>query len=390
MFPIGKFTLSILGLRFFGAMGFFWGMFIGHLLVDRTILRKIIKQYISTIDDNIRIMLPYSFYKYYTRIENNIFGILIGSILGALTFGFPGFIVFFLLGHIMFDMPDNIYVGRFRSVFETFWNKHWGKIFGVLIGLSLKNNLIVVIGVILGFIVDSYRLNGKTPKINLNFITHFWSRVNLLKLYLHSAQAREFALIQAMSGLSAKIAKADGKVSENEIHIFKKMFELDYNENSKIADIFNRAKSTTSGYEKFAKQLSLIAKDNLELKENIIENLFKIASADGYPTHEQLNILKNTAYIIDLPNGNYEIIEEEYTPRPTTSSSPLQTYYDILGVSPTAGDTEIKARWKVLIMQYHPDHAAALGAQKEEIEMLTTRMAEINDAYQRIMKSRKI
>ena len=117
MFPIGKFTLSILGLRFFGAMGFFWGMFIGHLLVDRTILRKIIKQYISTIDDNIRIMLPYSFYKYYTRIENNIFGILIGSILGALTFGFPGFIVFFFFGHIMFDMPDNIYVGRFRSVF---------------------------------------------------------------------------------------------------------------------------------------------------------------------------------------------------------------------------------------------------------------------------------
>ena len=39
------------------------------------------------------------------------------------------------------------------------------------------------------------------------------------------------------------------------------MFELDYNENSKIADIFNRAKSTTSGYEKFAKQLSLIAKE---------------------------------------------------------------------------------------------------------------------------------
>ena len=50
MFPIGKFTLSILGLRLFGAEGFLWGMFFGHMFIDRTILRKLIKQALSTLD----------------------------------------------------------------------------------------------------------------------------------------------------------------------------------------------------------------------------------------------------------------------------------------------------------------------------------------------------
>ncbi len=390
MFPIGKFTLSIIGLRLFGGYGFLWGMFLGHMLIDRTILRKIIKQYISTIDDNIRIMLPYKYYRYYSRIENSIFGILYGSILGAVTFGFPGFIVFFLLGHLFFDLPDNQHFSRFRSFFETFWNEHWGKILGVLIGLSLHSNWIIVIGVILGFVLDYYRFNGLEAPQKLSILKQFWLKLNLLKLYLHSKEARKFALIQAMTGLSAKVAKADGQVTENEIRTFKKLFELENDSDSKVKDIFNYNKSSTVGYEKYAKQLRLIVQDNLELKENIIENLFKIASADGSPCPEQLDILRKTAKIIELPEGNFELIENNYTIKANTSTSPLQNYYEILGVSATAGDSEIKARWKELILQYHPDHAAAQGASAEEIEIFTAKMAEINDAYQKIKKSRKI
>ncbi len=389
MFPIGKFTLSILGLRLFGAEGFLWGMFFGHMFIDRTILRKLIKQALSTLDDNIRIMLPYRFYKYYNRIEDNIFGILYGGLLGAVTFGFGGFIVLFLLGHLMFDMPQQPLAARFRSLFETFWNSNWCKILGAIIGFSFESNLLIVIGVALGFVADSYRLDGVLKNINLRFLNRFWSRMNLLKLYLHSSEARKFALIQAMAGLSAKIAKADGQVSENEIRAFKKMFELTYEQNSKIADIFNRAKNSAGGYEKYAKQLALISKDNLELKENIIDNLFKIASSDGFPSHEQLDILKTTSEIIELPYGNFDLIHDRYQPRPS-SSSPLQNYYDILGLSISAGNDEIKAKWKELILIWHPDHAVAQGASKEEIERCTMKMAEINDAYQHIIRSRKI
>ena len=390
MFPIGKLTLAVLGLRFFGAAGFLWGMFFGHLLIDRTIIRKLIKQYISSVDDNIRILLPYRFYKYYNRLENNIFGIIWGSVLGALTFGLPGFLILFLLGHFIFDLPDNRPALRFKSLFETFWNLNWCKILGAIIGFSFHSNLLIFIGVIIGFFADSLRLGGFAKKFNLDFLYRFWSRINLLKLYLHSSEARSFTFIQAMAGLSAKIAKADGVVSENEIRVFKKMFELSYEQNSKIATVFNRAKSSSDGYERYAKQLRLIAGDNLELKENIIDNLFKIASADGIIAKEQLDILKNTAYIIELPDGNFELISDNYKPRPSSSASTLQHYYDILGISPAAGNNEIKARWKELIITWHPDHAQSQGASAEEIEQCTIKMAEINNAYQYIMKTRKI
>lgn len=389
MFPIGKLTLAVLGLRFFGADGFLWGMFFGHMLVDRTLIRKKIKQYISTIDDYIRLYLPYKYYKYYNRLENNVFGIIWGALIGWLTFGFHGFIVFFIVGHFVFDMPDNRWSMLFKSSFETFWNQNWCKILGAVIGFSLRSNLLVFIGVIIGFFADSIRFGNTKRKLNFKFFNRFWSDLNLLKFYLHSSDARNFAFIQAMAGLSAKISKADGVVSENEIRVFKKMFELTYEENSKIADIFNNAKKSADGYQKYAWQLELIARDNLNLKENIIDNLFKIASADGVIHPEQLDILKNVAGIIMLSEGNFEVIHERYKPRPS-SFSPLQQYYDILEISPNAGSNEIKARWKELIIAWHPDNIQASGGSAEEIEKYTAKMAEINDAYQHIMKSRKI
>ena len=113
-------------------------------------------------------------------------------------------------------------------------------------------------------------------------------------------------------------------------------------------------------------------------------------SADGIIAKEQLDILKNTAYIIELPDGNFELIGDNYKPRPSSSASTLQHYYDILGISPAAGNNEIKARWKELIITWHPDHAQSQGASAEEIEQCTIKMAEINNAYQYIMKTRKI
>lgn len=389
MFPIGKLTLAVLGLRFFGAAGFFWGMFIGHMFIDRTVIRKLIKQYISSIDDNIRLFLPYRYYKYYNRLENNMFGVIWGSVIGSLTFGFQGFIIFFIIGHFVFDMPDNRWSLLFKSHFETFWNQNWCKILGAIIGFTLHSNLLVFIGVVIGFFADSMRFGNLKRKFNLKFLNKFWSDMNLIKFYLHSSDARHFSLVQAMAGLAAKISKADGVVSENEIRIFKKMFELTYEENSKIANIFNNAKKTADGYERYARQLKLIARDNLDLKENIIDNLFKIAAADGNIHNEQLGILKNVAYIIELSDGNFDVIHDRYKPRPA-SSSPLQDYYDVLGISPTAGNDEIKARWKELIIVWHPDNAQAHGGSPAEIEKYTAKMAEINNAYQHIMKSRKL
>ena len=98
MKPFGKLTLAILGLKFFGAVGFFFGMLLGHIFIDRTIVSKYIASRLSELDDNIRLMLPYRYYRYYNRLDDNLFGKLWGVLLGSVTFGWEGFIVLFLVG----------------------------------------------------------------------------------------------------------------------------------------------------------------------------------------------------------------------------------------------------------------------------------------------------
>lgn len=388
MAPLGKFTLAVIGLRFFGALGFFWGLFLGHLFIDRSVANKWIASKLSDLDDNIRLLIPYAFYKYYNRLDSGVFGKIWGATLGSITFGLHGMIVLFFCGHTLFDSHKNHHIKETKKEFEYFWNRHLAKIFGFILGFTLKSQIIMFAGIILGFFVDLYRLEGTwRNKLRINWILNFWSRINPLKLALHSPEARKVSLIQSMAGLSAKVAKADGQVSENEIRTFKKIFDITKEDNDKIARIFNQAKQTSDNFEPYAFQLRLLAKDNINLQESIIENLFKIAVADGRFGEAELTIIRSVAQIIELPDGNFEAIRQNFEAR--TQASSFNDYYGILGVFCNASNCEIKRRWKELINKYHPDRAQANGASQDTIEAYTMKLAEINNAYQNIMKSRK-
>lgn len=385
MSPLGKLTLAILGLRFFGASGFFVGMFLGHIFIDRTVVIKYISRKLNDLDDNIRIMLPYKYYHYYNLIEGSIFGKIWGAILGGVLFGLNGLIFMFILGHFIFD-SHNQYAIKVKKTFNELWIENWAKILGGIIGFVFQSRILLFVGIIIGYFVDSYRLEGR---FSLNRISKFWRKLNPLKTALHSREARQTSLVQSMAGLAAKIAKADGIVSENEIRTFKKIFEISNEENNKVSKIFNEAKNSVDGYQRYAQQLKSISKDNLELKESIIENLFKIAFVDGQPDTDEMYILEDIVNIIQLPIGNYEVIKNCFIKK-TASSSNQQDFYDVLGIFYNASDCEIKKRWKELINEYHPDRAMSNGASEKEVEECNLKMAEINNAYQSIMKNRKV
>lgn len=385
MSPLGKLTLAIIGLRFFGASGFFVGMFLGHIFIDRTVVIKYISRKLNDLDDNIRIMLPYKYYHYYNLIEGSIFGKIWGIILGGVLFGLNGLFFMFILGHFIFD-SHNQYAIKVKRTFNELWIENWAKILGGIIGFVFQSRILLFVGIIIGYFIDSYRLEGR---FSLNRLSKFWRKLNPLKTALHSREARQTSLVQSMAGLAAKIAKADGVVSENEIRAFKKIFEISNEENNKVSKIFNEAKNSVDGYQRYALQLKTISKDNLELKESIIENLFKIAFVDGQPDADEMYVLEDIVNIIQLPIGNYEVIKNCFIKK-TASSSNQQDFYDVLGVFYNASDCEIKKRWKELINEYHPDRAMSNGANAKEIEECNLKMAEINNAYQSIMKNRKV
>lgn len=385
MSPFGKFTLALIGLRLFGAEGFFAGMFLGHMLIDRTHLIVSLERRLSIIDDNIRILLPYKYYRFYNRLDGHFWGKIWGMLLGGILWGFDGLIILFIAGHFIFDTPDSHHAKRWRKKFDHFWDNHWGKIAGAVIGFICQSRIILFCGVVIGFFADYYRMENATL-IPIETIRRFWKGINPLKLWRHSKEARHVSFILSMAGLAAKVAKADGQVSENEVRTFKKLFVVKEEETSKVAKLFNEAKKSAKGYEKYAQQLAGISADNIELQENIIDNLFKIAAADGNITAEEYDIISKIAQIIGLPNGNFEVIKGIYTPK--AQNSIIQDYYDELGLLYSATDTEIKARWKELIIRYHPDRQQAKGASAAEIAAATAKMAKINFAYQEIIKTR--
>lgn len=387
MSPLGKFTLALFGLRFFGAAGFFWGLFLGHIIIDRTAVIKKIENQLSAVDDNIRLMLPYTLCRYYNRIGGNFWGKIWGTVFGSVLFGVNGFIFLFIVGHFVFDTPDSRHARRFRSELDALFNENLAKIFGAVAGFGLNSRTLIFCGVIIGFFIDYYR-QEKDLKTNLSLFRRLLMRINPLGMLWNSFAIRHSTLLQMMAALAAKISKADGVVSENEIRTFKSLFNIPEQEKKRITKIFNQAKQNANGYERYAKRLKLLSRDNLDLKEDIIENLFKIACADGIYSDKELAMLKNIARIIELPDGNFEVIKKIFAPK-DTSSATVQDFYAVLGIFRNASDSEIKRRWKELINVYHPDKLQARGASLEELEETTVKMAEINNAYQCIMKSRR-
>ena len=388
MSPLGKFTLALLGLRIFGASGFFWGLFLGHILIDRTKVIKNLEKQLSIVDDNIRLFLPYKYYRYYNVIDGNFWGKLWGTILGSILFGFHGFIICFIIGHFTFDTPNSRHAKAFRLALDNFFNTHLGKILGAIIGFSLHSPILLFCGIIIGFFADLYR-SEKQFRPLFGFLNKFWFKINPFKFLIDIHTAKSNSLVQSMAGLAAKVAKADGRVSENEIRVFKKLFNLQDITDHRISKTFNKAKESIEGWEPYALQILRLSKDDLELKEGVIENLFKIATADGQFGAEELKLIKEIAKTIELPEGNFDVIRQAYEPK-IANDSTVADFYDVLGVLRTATDAEIKAKWKKLINIYHPDRIQAKGATAEEVEKATLKMAEINNAYQNIMKSRKV
>ena len=372
MSPLGKFTLALIGLRLFGAEGFFVGMFLGHMLIDKTHLIVSLERRLSIIDDNIRIMLPYKYYRYYNRIDGNFWGKIWGMIVGGTLWGANGLILFFILGHFVFDTPKSKHAMRLRKKFDHLWDNNWGKIAGAILGFVCQSRIVLLCGVIIGFFFDYYRMENATL-IPFGEVRKFWKSINPLKLWRHSKEARHVAFIRAMAGLAAKVAKIDGVVSENEVHTFKKLFVVKETETSKVAKVFNEAKKSAKGVEKYANILREICADNLEMQESVIDNLFKVAESDGKISVEAYELLEKIAGLIGLPAGNFAVIKDIHTPK--VKNPVIQDYYDVLGVLYTATDAEIKARWKKLIVQYHPDRQQAKGASVEEIEIASGQAA---------------
>ena len=234
----------------------------------------------------------------------------------------------------------------------------WGSLLGGVIGFSLGGPFGALLGSFLG---------GKISNI---------SSSNTFVNQQNSQQIFALSLII----LSAKLSKADGRVSKEELIAVKEKLQIPDSEIDQVAKIFNKAKDESTGYEPYAKQISEIFKGNQNVLEEVINILFYIAEADGHVSNEEESMIANIAFIFGLSQNQYESIKE------SRKSSDKLNPYIVLESQPTDDLKSIRKKYIKLSKEHHPDLLISKGVPIEVINESKNKMRAINAAWDQIQK----
>ncbi len=241
----------------------------------------------------------------------------------------------------------------------------WGKIIGGTAGFALGGPIGAILGVMAGNMYDK----KKKSKLNFNEIPN--------------QQKQNFFALSIII-LSAKLAKSDGVVSKDEIEAFKEKFKIPNSDLANVSKIFNEAKKSTYGYKQIADQVGQLFADNKILLEELLNNLFYIAEADGNISINEIEFLKSVGNSFNLTENEFQRIF--HSRLKNKESDP----YKVLGVNRDDNDDIIRKKWILLNKEHHPDNLIARGMPQEFIEQANKELSSINIAYDKIKKYRGI
>ena len=238
----------------------------------------------------------------------------------------------------------------------------WGSLIGGFVGFSFAGPIGALIGSMLGGRISSARRSG--------FQQSF-------------AQSQQIFAISLII-LTAKLSKADGYVSKEELVAVKQKLKIPEHEIDQVGKIFNKAKEDSLGYEPYAQQIAKIYRKQPAVLDEVINILFYIAEADGNVSESELSMIRNIANIFGLNDKQFSGIKE------SRKSSDKLNPYVVLGCDPSEDFTTIRKKYLKLSKEHHPDILVSKGVPKEIIEESKKKMRAINSAFDKIekMKSR--
>jgi DnaJ like chaperone protein len=185
----------------------------------------------------------------------------------------------------------------------------------------------------------------------------------------------------AVIALSAKMAKADGVVTEEEEEAFQRIFRVTPQEQANVRRVFNLARQDTAGYEVYAKQIARIFAGRPAVLEDVLDGLFQIAKADNVLHPGELEFLKTVAEIFGFAPNEFRRIR-------ATHFRDAGDPYVILGISYGASEDEIKRTYRMLVRENHPDSLIGRGVPEKFVQLANEKLATINEAYAQVLEER--
>ena len=243
----------------------------------------------------------------------------------------------------------------------------WGKVIGGVAGFAVGGPLGAILGAAAGHAIDRAKIQS-LDGVGLD------------------ADTRQVAFTTAVIVLCAKMAKADGQVTPDEIAAFKKMFQIPPDEMKKVGELFNEAKKESKGFEPYAEQVGRLFAREPAVLEELIAALFTIAKADGIVDPSELTFVAQVAERFGFDAHQFERLKTIHLGSSGGEANP----YEILSLTKDADVKTIKSTYRKLIRENHPDTLMAQGVPQEFIDLATEKMATINAAYDQISKLRGI
>lgn len=193
---------------------------------------------------------------------------------------------------------------------------------------------------------------------------------------LRTPPERTVAFAIAVIALGAKMAKADGQVTKDEVAAFREVFTIPQGEEKNAGRLFNLARTDVAGFEDYARKIkAMYGDDDTAPLCELMQGLFHIAMADGVYHPNEDAFLMRVAQIFGLDEARFKGVRAQFVPGAERDP------YDVLGVAHDAPISEIRAAWRQLVRDTHPDRLMARGVPEEAVQLAQKRMMAINQAW---------
>mgnify|MGYP001814945583 CR=1 FL=1 len=183
----------------------------------------------------------------------------------------------------------------------------------------------------------------------------------------------------------AKLAQADGRVSEEEMDSIEyfMVHDLQLNEQSRgvAITIFNTALQSPGTFQDFARQFYEHFRIQPQLLDLMIDIMLRVSIADGVMSDSEERLIQSAVRAFNISDSQYSAIRSRYV-------SDVDKYYAILGCSRSDPDDQIKGQYRKLVQEYHPDKIASKGLPEEFTRLAEEKFREIQQAYDAVKKER--
>ena len=184
----------------------------------------------------------------------------------------------------------------------------------------------------------------------------------------------------AVIALGAKMAKADGLVTRDEVTAFRRVFTIPKGEEASAAKVFDLARQDVAGFDAYARKIRAMFKpSDRDVMIDLMEGLFHIAVADRQFHPAEETFLRSVAQIFGLDDPCFRSLRARHV-----QDDP----YAVLGVDPSAPDAAVRKAWRVAVKASHPDVMIARGVPAEAVKLAQDRLRALNAAWEEISKAR--